>query len=46
MRFLGDRASRSLDDLKVKWLPVEDSDGETGIVAVHFTTPRGVAVID
>jgi hypothetical protein len=44
--FLGDRATRSLDDLKVRWLPVEDNDGETGIVAVHFTTPRGVVVID
>jgi hypothetical protein len=44
--FLGDRATKSLDDLKVRWLPVEDNDGETGIVAVHFTTPRGVVVID
>jgi hypothetical protein len=44
--FLGDRATTSLDGLKVRWLPVEDNDGETGIVAVHFTTPRGVVVID
>lgn len=44
--FLGDHATRSLDDLKVRWLPVDDNDGETGIVAVHFTTPRGVVVID
>ena len=44
--FLGDRATRSLDDLKVRWLPVEVNDGETGIVAVHFTTARGVVVID
>ena len=44
--FLGDRATRALDDLKVRWLPVEDNDGETGIVAVHFTTARGVVVID
>jgi hypothetical protein len=46
VEFLGDRATRSLDDLKVRWLPVEDNDGETGIVAVHFTTARGVVVID
>jgi hypothetical protein len=25
---------------------VEDNDGETGIVAAHFTTARGVVVID
>jgi hypothetical protein len=46
VEFLGDRATRSLDDLKVRWLSVDDNDGETGIVAVHFTTPRGVVVID
>lgn len=46
VEFLGDSATTSLDDLKVRWLPVEDNDGETGIVAVHFTTPRGVVVID
>ena len=40
------RPTRALDDLKVRWLPVEDNDGETGIVAAHFTTPRGVCVID
>jgi len=46
VEFLGDSATTSLDDLKVRWLPVEGNDGETGIVAVHFTTPRGVVVID
>jgi len=44
--FLGEEATRSLDDLKVRWLPPEDNDGETGVVAAHFTTPRGVCVID
>lgn len=44
--FLGEEATRALDDLKVKWLPVDDFDGETGIVAAHFTSPRGVCVID
>jgi hypothetical protein len=46
VEFLGDRATKSLDDLKVRWLPVEDNDGESGIVAVHFTTARGVVVVD
>jgi hypothetical protein len=44
--FLGERATASLESLKVKWLPIEDNDYETGIVAAHFTTPRGVVVID
>jgi hypothetical protein len=44
--FLGERATASLDDLKVKWLDVEDNDGESGIVRAHFTCPRGVVVID
>jgi hypothetical protein len=44
--FLGEQAARSLDELKVRWLSVEENDGETGVVAAHFTTPRGVCVID
>ncbi len=44
--FLGDEAVQALDDLKVRWLPVEDNDGESGVVAAHFTTPRGVVVLD
>jgi hypothetical protein len=44
--FLGEAAIAELDDLKVKWLPAEDFDGDTGIVAAHFTTPHGVVVID
>lgn len=42
--FLGEQAAGSLDELKVKWLSVED--GENGIVAAHFSTPRGVCIID
>jgi len=44
--FLGDQATKSLEDLKVRWLPVEDNDGDSGIVAAHFITSRGVVVID
>jgi hypothetical protein len=44
--YLGEAATKELHDLNVKWLPVEDHDGETGIVAAHFTTARGVVVID
>jgi hypothetical protein len=35
-----------LESLKVKWVSAADNDGETGIVAAHFTTPRGVVTID
>jgi hypothetical protein len=44
--FLGGEATASLASLKVKWVAPEDNDGDTGIVAAHFTTPRGVVVID
>jgi len=44
--FLGEEATASLESLNVKWLPTEDNDGETGIVSAHFTTPRGVVIID
>ncbi|MGX7679891.1 VOC family protein [Jatrophihabitans sp. DSM 45814] len=44
--FLGEQASHALASLKVKWLPVSENDGETGIVSAHFTTPHGVVTID
>jgi hypothetical protein len=44
--FLGEEAAAALDDLKVRWLPTSENDGESGIVAAHFTTPHGVVVID
>jgi len=44
--YLGEQATRDLDDLHVKWLPVSDNDGESGVVAAHFSTPHGVETID
>jgi hypothetical protein len=44
--YLGDKAVHDLEDLHVKWLPPSDNDGDTGVVAAHFTTPHGVVVID
>jgi len=44
--YLGASAVRSLEDLKVKWLSVEENDGESGMVAAHFSTPHGICVID
>ena len=44
--YLGEEGHPDLDDLQREWLPVEDNDDETGVVAAHFTTPHGVSVID
>jgi len=44
--YLGEQATRDLDDLHVKWLPVSENDGESGVVAAHFSTPHGVEIID
>ncbi|UQX86727.1 VOC family protein [Jatrophihabitans telluris] len=44
--FLGEEATAALENLKVKWLSLDDNDGESGIVAAHFTTTHGVVVID
>jgi glyoxalase-like protein len=44
--YLGEASTTALEGLKVKWLPVEDNDGESGIVAAHFTTAHGVVTID
>ena len=46
VEYLGEKATHDLDDLHVKWLPPEENDNETGVVAAHFTTPHGVSVID
>jgi hypothetical protein len=46
VNYLGDDATKALEGLKVKWVPASDNGGETGIVAAHFTTPRGVVTID
>jgi hypothetical protein len=44
--FLGEDGTAALESLKVRWLDPSDNGGENGIVAVHFTTPLGVVVID
>jgi hypothetical protein len=44
--YLGPSAVRSLEDLKVRWLSTEENDGESGMVAAHFSTPHGICVID
>jgi hypothetical protein len=44
--YLGERATASLESLKVKWLDVSEYNDDSGIVRVHFTTPSGVVTID
>jgi hypothetical protein len=46
VEFLGDEETRALDGLKITWLPIDQNDGESGIVAAYFTTPHGVVAID
>jgi hypothetical protein len=46
VNYLGPAATRDLADLHVKWISASENDGETGVVAAHFTTPHGVCVID
>jgi hypothetical protein len=46
LEFIGQRVAASLESLKVRWLSVADNDGESGIVAAHFTSPKGVVTID
>jgi len=46
LAFLGEDAVRSLEALKVKWLSTSDNDGESGVVAAHFSTPAGLVRLD
>ncbi|WP_375475488.1 VOC family protein [uncultured Jatrophihabitans sp.] len=42
--FLGTSSAQPLDGVAVDWLPVDD--GETGLVAAVFETPRGTVRVD
>lgn len=36
----------ALGSIKINWVKTEDYDNQTGIVAVHLTTPNGSIIID
>ena len=36
----------SLGDVNIEWVDPASNDGDSGIVAVHLSTPSGVVVLD
>lgn len=44
--FLGEEATLALEGLHVSWMSTDENDGETGVVAAHFNTPRGLVVVE
>ena len=36
----------SLGDVNIEWVDPSANDGQSGIVAVHLSTPSGVVVLD
>ena len=36
----------SLGDVNIEWVDLATNDDQSGIVAVHLTTPMGVVVLD
>jgi len=44
--FLGYEATAALEDLHVHWIDIDENDGDSGIVAAHFYTPRGSVTVD
>ena len=36
----------SLGDVNIEWVDPSNHDNQSGIVAVHLSTPRGVVVLD
>jgi hypothetical protein len=44
--WLGSDLSRAFDGVEIQWLNPSTSDGQTGLVAVHLSTPNGVVRLD
>ena len=36
----------ALGDIAIEWVDPSTNDGQSGIVAVHLSTPNGVVVLD
>jgi hypothetical protein len=36
----------SLGDVKIEWIDPSQNDSQSGIVAVHLSTPTGIVVLD
>ncbi|MEI6649119.1 MAG: VOC family protein [Actinomycetes bacterium] len=44
--WLGADISSALNGVDVEWIDVEENDGMTGLVAIHFSTPQGSVRLD
>jgi hypothetical protein len=36
----------SLGEVEIEWVDISNNDGNSGIVAVHLSTPNGLEVLD
>ena len=44
--WIGADLSKTFDGIEIEWIDAKDSNDETGIVAVHLSTPNGIYRID
>jgi hypothetical protein len=43
---LGSDLSKAFDGVEIEWVNPANNDGQTGLVAVHLSTPSGVVRLD
>jgi hypothetical protein len=44
--WLGSDLSEAFDGVTIEWVDPSTNDGQTGLVAVHLSTPNGVVRLD
>ena len=44
--WLGSDIHAALNGVEVQWIDVADNDGESGVVAIHLSTPQGTVRLD
>ena len=44
--WIGEDLSKTLSDVEIEWINPIENDNETGILAVHLSTPNGIIRID
>jgi hypothetical protein len=44
--WLGSDLSKAFDGVEIEWVDPQSNDGQTGLVAVHLSTPNGVVRLD
>ena len=45
-KWIGIDHKLALDDIEISWIRTKENDGQTGIVAVHISTPNGIIRLD